>query len=87
MISLLIRYTIVFILISGWSFLFGFKIAQDYGLDLCKKAGWEFIEDKIFPKRMIKENIFGEKYAQKQLNYLQSSLSTKCIVKFRPWKK
>lgn len=78
-----IKYTFVFCLISGWSFFFGFKTAQDYGLDMCKKAGWQFIEEKVFPKRMIKESIFGEEYAQKRLNHLQANIATKCIANFR----
>ena len=64
-------------------FLFGFQVAEKYAIDKCKEAGWEFIEKDIFPKRAIKESIFGEEYALKQLRYLQSSVATKCVVRFR----
>jgi hypothetical protein len=64
-------------------FFFGFKVAQDYGLDQCKKAGWAFIEERVFPKRAAKESVFGEEYAMKQLKSLQSDIATKCILRFR----
>lgn len=75
-------YTLIFLLISGWSFLFGFNMAKDYGLEMCKKSGWEFIEDKVFPKAAVNTHIFGPEYGQQQLNHLQANIATKCIGNF-----
>jgi hypothetical protein len=64
-------------------FLFGFKVAQDYGLDQCKEAGWAFIEEVVMSKKDVKESVFGEEYALKKLRYLQANIATKCITRFR----
>lgn len=42
------RAILAAILLFCMVFFFGFKVAQDYGLDQCKKAGWEFIEKEIY---------------------------------------
>lgn len=59
----------------------GMAIQKKIDLVHCKKAGWEFIEEKIFPRRLIKESIFGEEYALERLRNLQASMATKCIVR------
>lgn len=61
----------------------GLEIQKQKDLELCKKAGWDFIEEKIFPKRNIKTGLFGQEYAKKQLMHLQSNIATKCIVNIK----
>ena len=77
----LIRYTVIFILIGTWSFFFGFKMAQDRGLEQCKKAGWAFI-DETFHFDREKDRKTYTPQALKEVRYLQSKISTKCIVRF-----
>ena len=78
-----LRVFISAVLLFCMVFFFGFKVAQDYGLDQCKEAGWAFIEEKIFPRRLVKESIFGEEYALEQLRHLQANVATKCIMRFK----
>lgn len=73
---------IMFLIMLSSSFLCGFKISKDYGLDKCKKAGWSFIEKNIYPRRLVKSNPFGKGYGKRQLMRLQSNLSTECVVHF-----
>jgi hypothetical protein len=46
------------------------------GLEICKEAGWEFIEEE-FDWNKYNEN------DMKILRRMQSQLSTNCIVRFR----
>jgi len=61
----------------------GIQAGKETGLKHCKEAGWAFIEEKVFPKKMIKESLFGEEYALEQLRYLQANIATKCITRFK----
>ena len=70
----LIRYIIIFTLIGCWSFFFGFKMAQERGLDHCKEAGWEFIQERL----LIPES----KERLEIVRHLQADIATKCIVRF-----
>lgn len=70
------------IILLSLTFLLGFKTAKNYGLDQCKNAGWDFIEEVVFPKEAVKKSLWGEKYALEQLKRLQANIATKCIERF-----
>jgi hypothetical protein len=64
------------ILVFCLGFSFGYKLFQEDGLEICKEAGWEFIEEE-FDWNKYNEN------DMRILRRMQSQLSTNCIVRFR----
>jgi hypothetical protein len=66
----------------GLGFLLGQYTERKFNVEQCKLAGWDFIEERIFPKRMVKKTIYASKEQQRMaLMDLQSNIATKCIVR------
>lgn len=64
----------------------GFTIGSYYekkaGLEQCKEAGWEFIDDLFLFARISKTDQRLTPEALEELRHLQSKIATKCIVRF-----
>ena len=58
----------------------GSELQRDMDILACKKAGWDFIEKRILPKKAISESPYAKKERVLALLLnLQADIATRCI--------